>query len=274
MKQYLDALKYVLENGVDKDNRTGIKTKAVFGLQMRYNMKDGFPAVTTKKLFFKSVKAELLWFISGSSDNKKLNEMGCHIWDGNANSDYWKDKAKFEGDLGRVYGTQWRSWRSSYNNDTIDQLQNAIDQIKKDPCSRRIIVTAWNPAEIDMMALPPCHMFFQFFIANKKLSLLMYQRSCDMFLGVPFNIASYSLLLHMVSQVCNLEVGEFVHILGDAHIYHNHLEQVKEQLKREPLSLPKLYLNQNIKNIDDFKMEDIKLIDYNHLPSIKAEMAV
>lgn len=274
MKQYLDALRHIMENGVEKENRTGIKTRAVFGVPMRFNMADGFPAVTTKKLAFKSLKAELLWFISGSGDVKELQKLGSHIWDANAEAPYWKPKAKFEGDLGRVYGVQWRSWKSPYTEKPIDQLANAIEKIKQDPTDRRIIVSAWNPAELDMMALPPCHMMFHFFVASNKLSLLMYQRSCDMFLGVPFNIASYSLLLHMISQVTGLEPGEFVHILGDTHVYYNHFRQVKEQLKRNPLLLPKLWLNPEIKNIDDFKMDDIKMIDYQHHPSIKAEMAV
>jgi len=274
MKQYLDALRHVMENGVEKENRTGIKTRAVFGYQMRFDMADGFPAVTTKKLAFKSLTAELLWFISGSGNVKELQELGSHIWDANAESDYWKPKAKFEGDLGRVYGVQWRKWKSPHQEEPIDQLAIAIDKIKNNPTDRRIIVSAWNPAELDMVALPPCHMMFHFFVAEGKLSLLMYQRSCDMFLGVPFNIASYSMLLHMVAQVTNLTPGEFVHTLGDAHIYYNHFDQVKEQLTRAPLALPKLWLNPDIKNIDDFEMEDIKMENYHHLPSIKAEMAV
>ncbi len=273
MKQYLDALKYILENGTDRENRTGIKTRGVFGMQMRFNMKNGFPAVTTKKLAFNTMKAELLWFISGSSDVKELQKLGSHIWDANAEADYWKPKAEFPGDLGRIYGVQWRKWKAPDGRE-IDQLAEAIRQIKEQPQSRRIIVTAWNPAELEQMALPPCHAFFQFFVANKKLSLQMYQRSCDMFLGVPFNIASYSLLLHMVAQVTSLEPYEYIQTLGDAHIYHNHLEQVKEQLKRKPFPLPKLKLNPDIKNIDDFKMEDIGLVNYKHHPAIKAPMAV
>jgi len=274
MKQYLDLLKKIMDEGVDRPDRTGVGSRAIFGQSMRFDMKDGFPAMTTKKLAFETMKAELIWFLSGSSDNKKLQEMGCHIWDGNANADYWKPKAKFEGDLGRVYGVQWRSWKSAYSDVPIDQITNVINQLKKNPNDRRMIVTAWNPAELDMMALPPCHMFFQFFSVNGKLSLLMYQRSCDTFLGVPFNIASYSLLLHMVAQVVGLEPGEFVHILGDTHIYLNHFEQVKEQIAREPYPLPKIWLNPEIKNIFDFKMEDIKLIDYKYHPTIKAPMAV
>jgi len=273
MKQYLEALKHVLENGVDKEDRTGTGSKAVFGMQMRFNMKDGFPAVTTKKLAFNSMKAELLWFIKASSDVKELQNLGSHIWDANAEADYWKPKAKFPGDLGRIYGVQWRKWQGS-NGKEIDQLAEAIRQIKEQPQSRRIIITAWNPAELDQMALPPCHAFFQFFVANSKLSLQMYQRSCDMFLGIPFNIASYSLLLHLIAQVTNLEPGEFIHTLGDSHIYNNHFSQVKEQLERKPLPPPKLKLNPEIKNIDDFKMEDIELVNYQHHPAIKAPMAI
>ena len=273
MKQYLDALNHILEKGAEKKDRTGTGTKAVFGMQMRFNMKDGFPAVTTKKLAFNSMKAELLWFIKGSSDVKELQKMGCHIWDANAEAPYWKPKARFEGDLGRIYGVQWRKWKNPEGKET-DQLAESIRQIKEEPFSRRIIVNAWNPGEIDKMALPACHAFFQFFVAGNRLSLQMYQRSCDMFLGVPFNIASYSLLLHMVAQVTNKEPYEFVHTLGDCHIYNNHIEQVKEQLKRKPFPLPKLKLNSDIKNIDDFKMEDIELVSYEHHPAIKAKMAV
>ena len=281
MKQYLDALSHVLENGIDRQNRTGIATRAVFGMQLRFNMNDGFPAVTTKKLPWKSVASELLWFIEGSNDERRLAEIlhgtrdkeKATIWTANAEADYWKPKAKFKGDLGRIYGVQWRKWKASDGKE-IDQLANAIKMIKENPTSRRIIVNAWNPGEIEQMALPPCHTFFQFFVANNKLSLQMYQRSCDMFLGVPFNIASYSLLLHMIAQSTNLEPGEFVHTLGDAHIYHNHFGQVKEQLSRKPFSLPKLWLSPEIKNIDDFTMEGIKLENYNFHPAIKAEMAV
>jgi len=273
MKQYLDALRHILENGVDKEDRTGTGTKAVFGMQMRFNMNDGFPAITTKRLAFNSMKAELLWFIKGSSDVKELQKMGCHIWDANAEAPYWKPKAKFDGDLGRIYGVQWRKWKTP-EGEEIDQLADAIKQIKENPSNRRIIVNAWNPGELDQMALPPCHTFFQFFVANKKLSLQMYQRSCDMFLGVPFNIASYSLLLNMVAQVTNLEAHEFIHTLGDCHIYNNHSEQVKEQLARKPMDLPQLKLNPDIKNIDDFKLKDIWLLCYEPHPPIKAPMAV
>ena len=281
MKQYLGALKYILENGADRQNRTGISTRAVFGMQMRFDMQNGFPAVTTKKLPWKSVASELLWFIEGSDDERRLAEIlhgtrdsgKTTIWTANAEADYWKPKAKFQGDLGRIYGVQWRRWKSPDGKE-IDQLANAINMIKENPTSRRIIVTAWNPGELNQMALPPCHAFFQFFVADDKLSLQMYQRSCDMFLGVPFNIASYSLLLHMMAQATDLKPGEFVHTLADSHIYHNHFEQVKEQLKRKPFPLPKLYLNPEIKNIDDFTMDDIKLENYEFHPPIKAEMAV
>lgn len=269
---------------MDRPDRTGVGSRAIFGVPLRFKMADGFPAMTTKKLAFEAVKAELIWFLSGSQDVKELQKLGCHIWDSNANADYWKPKAKFEGDLGRVYGVQWRSWKSPYTDTPIDQIANVIKKLKENPNDRRMIVSAWNPAELDMMALPPCHLLFQFFCVppspkasegqGKKLSLLMYQRSCDMFLGVPFNIASYSLLLHMVAQVTGLEANECILMLADAHIYLNHFEQVKEQLSREPMPLPKLWLNPEIKNIDDFKMEDIKLIDYKYHPSIKAPMAV
>ena len=273
MKQYLDALKHVLENGVDRQDRTGTGTRAVFGMQMRFNMQDGFPAVTTKKLAFNALKAELLWFISGSSDVKELQKLGCHIWDANAEAPYWKPKAKFDGDLGRIYGVQWRRWKSPDGKE-IDQLADAIKMINSNPSSRRIIVTAWNPGELEQTALPPCHAFFQFFVADGKLSLQMYQRSCDMFLGVPFNIASYSLLLHMTAQVTGLKPFEFVHTLADAHIYKNHFEQVREQLSRKPFPLPKLSLNPKIKSIDEFKMDDINLENYQFHPPIKAPMAV
>lgn len=281
MQQYLDALRHILEHGADRQSRTGISTRAIFGMQLRFNMEDGFPNVTTKKLPWKSIASELLWFIEGSNDERRLaeilygnrDERKKTIWTANAESDYWKPKAKFAGDLGRIYGVQWRKWKNADGKE-IDQLANAIKLIKENPTSRRIIVTAWNPGEIEQMALPPCHAFFQFFVAEDKLSLQMYQRSCDMFLGVPFNIASYSLLLHMVAQVTGLEPHEFVHVLADAHIYHNHFEQVKEQMKRAPFPLPKLRLNPEIKDIDDFKMEDIKLENYQSHPTIKAKMAV
>jgi len=273
MRQYLDALKFILEHGDDRLDRTGVGTRAVFGLQFRFNMADGFPAVTTKKLAFNAMKAELLWFIKGSSDVKELQQLGSHIWDENANAPYWKPKAKFEGDVGRIYGVQWRSWQAP-DGRSVDQLRDVIERIKTKPADRRLLVTAWNPGELDQMALPPCHLLFQFFVAKNKLSLMMYQRSADMFLGVPFNIASYALLLHMVSQVTGLEPGEFIHILADAHIYHNHFEQVKEQLSRPPFPLPQLWLNPDVKDIDGFTMADIKLLNYQSHPPIKAPMAV
>lgn len=273
MNNYLELLEKVLKYGQERQDRTGVGTIALFGEQLRFDLSEGFPIVTTKKTFFKGVVGELLWFISGSSDNNKLNDMGIHIWDANADADYWKSKAKFPGDLGRVYGVQWRNWRTP-DGKTIDQLAEVIKKIKTDPFDRRLIVTAWNPGEISEMALPPCHILFQFFVMNGRLSLQMYQRSCDLFLGVPFNIASYSLLLSLVAQVTNLMPGEFIHILGDTHIYTNHIEQVKEQLSRKPFLLPRLEINPEINNIDMFKTEDIKLINYKYHPPIKAPMAV
>ena len=272
MKQYLDALKQIIETGVDRGGRNG-STRALFGMQMRYNMADGFPAVTTKKLAFKVMKAELLGFLRAYSDVKDFQKLGCHVWDANADADYWKPRARFEGDLGRIYGVQWRSWQAP-DGQTVDQLSNAIEGIKTQPYSRRHVVTAWNPGESDQMALEPCPTLFQFFVAEGKLSLQLYQRSCDTFLGVPFNIASYSLLLHMVARVTDLVPGEFIHTLGDAHIYHLHFEQVETQLQREPLELPELYLNPEVESIDDFKMQDIKLRNYKHHGTIKAPMVV
>ncbi len=271
MKQYLDLMKHILENGEDRVDQTKVATRSVFGAQMRFKMSDGFPAVTTKKLAFNQVKAELLWFLSGSSNIHDLQKMGCHIWDINYESDWWKNKRRFDGDLGRVYGVQWRTWAAP-DGKTVDQIKKALDDIKNNSDSRRIIVTAWNPGELNQMALPPCHMIFQFYVANGKLSLHMYQRSADMFLGVPFNIASYSTLLYLVAKVTNLEPNEFIHTLGDAHVYENHFDQVKEQLKRDPKPLPQLWMNPKIKKLDDFTVEDIELRDYNHHPPIKAEM--
>lgn len=275
-QQYLDLLQKILDTGSDRMDRTGVGTRALFGQQMRFNLEEGFPALTTKKLAFKAVKSELLWLIEGSDSDERLKELNGTertIWTANAESDYWKPKAKFPGDMGRIYGVQWRAWRKP-NGDTVDQLAEAIGKIKNNPTDRRILVTAWNPGELEEMALPPCHMFFQFFVADDKLSLFMHQRSCDMFLGVPFNIASYSLLLSMVAQVTGLKPYEFVHSLGDAHIYNNHFDQVREQVSRSPKPLPSLWLNPEVKDIDSFTMDDIKLENYESHPTIKAEMAV
>lgn len=275
MKQYLDALQNIYDNGTDVETRNAT-TRKLFTLQMRFDLRDGFPAVTTKKLAFKAVKSELLWFIEGSGDDNRLKELNGSertIWTDNAEADYWTPKAKFPGDLGRVYGVQWRSWQTP-DGRTVDQLGDIIERIKNNPNDRRLIVSAWNPGELDQMALPPCHMIFQFFVANGKLSLHMFQRSCDMFLGVPFNIASYSLLLAMVAQVTDLEPHECILTLGDAHIYHEHLDVVTEQLKRTPHPLPKLWLNPDIKDINDFTMDDIKLEDYTHDKTLKAKMVV
>jgi thymidylate synthase len=277
MKTYLDALKFVLETGQVREDRTGTGTIGVFGMQSRYDLSKSFPAVTTKKLAFRACLGELLWFLEGSNDERRLAEIthGTRdqdkrtIWTDNAQSDYWKPKAKFEGDLGRVYGVQWRDFGG------VDQVVELINSIKKDPYGRRHILTAWNPGQLEDMALPPCHCFAQFYVtADGKLSCQMYQRSCDMFLGVPFNIASYSLLTHMIAQVCGLEAGEFVHVLGDAHIYLNHVEQVKEQLAREPLPLPTLWINPDVRDILTFTMEDFRLDGYTSHDSIKAPMAV
>jgi len=277
MKTYLDALKFVLETGQVREDRTGTGTIGVFGMQSRYDLTQGFPAVTTKKLAFKACLSELLWFLEGSRDERRLCEIlhGTRsaskktIWTDNATSKYWLPNAEFIGDLGRVYGVQWRDFGG------VDQVVELINNIKKDPYGRRHIITAWNPGQLDQMALPPCHCFAQFYVsADGKLSCQMYQRSCDMFLGVPFNIASYSLLTHMIAQVCGLEAGEFVHVLGDAHIYLNHVEQVKEQLVREPLPLPTLWINPEIKDILKFTMEDFRLDGYTSHDSIKAPMAV
>ena len=287
-QSYISALKNILENGNEHNDRTGVGTKSLFGIQMRFDLSQGFPAVTTKKLAWKSVVSELLWFISGSGDERKLKEI-LHgdfdsdkktIWSDNATAAYWKPRSKFVGDLGRVYGVQWRQWRAPVFGANrmgvkhIDQLTELINGIKKDPHSRRHIITAWNPGELDLMALPPCHMMAQFYVNNGKLSCQMYQRSADMFLGVPFNIASYALFTHMIAQVCELEVGELIIALGDAHIYNNHVEQVQEQISRTPLALPKLSLNPNVSVITDFVMDDVTLLDYQSHDAIKAPMAV
>lgn len=303
MKQYLDALQYVLDNGIVKTDRTGTGTISCFAMQQRYDLSKEFPAVTTKKLAWKAAVSELLWFIEGSGDELRLREIlhgsrqseKTTIWTDNATAPYWQPKAKFSGDLGRIYGVQWRQWRTpvehradtfkdefgtTYNRQgsvhfkEVDQLAQLIDGIRRDPAGRRHILSAWNPGELEAMGLPPCHILAQFYVADGKLSCQMYQRSCDMFLGVPFNIASYSLLTHLIAQVCNLGVGEFVHVLGDAHIYLNHVEQVKQQLQREPLPAPQLRLNPNITDITKFTMADIELVDYVSHPPIKAEMAI
>ena len=264
MKQYLDLMKHVIDNGTVKNDRTGTGTKSVFGYQMRFDLANGFPCVTTKKLHLKSIIHELLWFLKGETNIKYLNENGVKIWD------EWADK---NGDLGHVYGYQWRSWPTP-DGKHIDQIQKVIEQLKVTPNSRRIIVSAWNVSEIESMALPPCHTFFQFYVANNKLSCQLYQRSADIFLGVPFNIASYALLTMMIAQVCDLELGEFVHTLGDAHIYSNHFDQTKLQLSREPKILPKMIINKNVKNIFDFTFDDFDLTDYQSHPHIKGKVAV
>ena len=264
MKQYLDLLNRILDEGVQKGDRTGTRTLSVFGNQMRFNMQDGFPLLTTKKLHLKSIIYELLWFLRGDTNVLYLQEHGVRIWN------EWADE---NGDLGPVYGHQWRSW-PDYKGGTIDQIANVIDQIKHHPDSRRMLVTAWNPAEVDQMALPPCHCLFQFYVADGKLSLQLYQRSADTFLGVPFNIASYALLLQMMAQVTGLEVGEFIHTTGDTHLYLNHLEQAKLQLTREPRPLPKMKINPDVKDLFSFKYEDFELTDYNPWPHIAADVAV
>ena len=264
MKQYLDLLQHVLDHGILKEDRTGTGTHSVFGYQMRFDLQDGFPLLTTKKLHLKSIIHELLWFLKGDTNVKYLQENGVRIWN------EWADE---NGDLGHIYGYQWRSW-PDYNGGHIDQIKEAIDTIQNNPDSRRIIVSAWNVADLPQMNLPPCHAFFQFYVANGKLSLQLYQRSADIFLGVPFNIASYALLLMMVAQVTGLEAGDFVHTLGDAHIYNNHIEQVREQLSREPRDLPKMKLNPDVKSIFDFKYEDFELTDYTPPPHIAGKVAV
>ena len=274
MIQYLDLVQHVMDNGVSKNDRTGTGTKSIFGYQMRFNLEDGFPLVTTKKLHLKSIIHELLWFLKGDTNIKYLQDNGVKIWDG------WADK---NGDLGPVYGSQWRNW----NNDNIDQISNLIEMIKKNPKSRRMIVSAWNPSVLPdtsisfdenikngKAALPPCHAFFQFYVANGKLSCQLYQRSADIFLGVPFNIASYSLFTHMVAHVCKLKVGDFIHTFGDAHIYTNHFDQVKLQLSRKPNKLPSLKIKRSVNDIFDFKYDDFEILNYNPHPHIKGVVSI
>lgn len=277
MRQYLDLLQYVLDNGTDKGDRTGTGTRSSFGHQLRFDLNEGFPAVTTKKLHFKSIIHELLWFLKGDTNVQYLQANGVSIWD---------EWATENGDLGPVYGRQWRSWPTP-NGQSIDQIKQVVNQIKQTPNSRRLIVSAWNPAELPdesispqanvengKMALAACHTFFQFYVANGKLSCQLYQRSADLFLGVPFNIASYALLTMMMAQVCDLQVGDFVHTFGDAHIYNNHFDQVKEQLSREPLALPTMHLNSSVTDILDFQYDDFVLENYEHHPHIKAPVAI
>ena len=264
MRQYLNLMKRVLEEGTDKKDRTGTGTKSIFGHQMRFDLSDGFPCITTKKLHLKSIIHELLWFLKGETNIKYLKDNGVSIWD------EWADE---NGDLGHVYGYQWRSWPTP-DGGHIDQIKEVINTLKKNPDSRRIIVSAWNVGEIKNMALPPCHAFFQFYVANGKLSCQLYQRSADIFLGVPFNIASYALLTMMIAQVCNLKNGDFIHTLGDAHIYTNHLEQTKLQLSRKCKKLPIMQINKKIKNIFDFSIDDFELTNYEYHPHIKGKVAI
>lgn len=264
MKQYLDLMQHVLDHGTQKHDRTGTGTISVFGYQMRFNLQEGFPMVTTKKLHLKSIIHELIWFLSGDTNIKYLKDNGVKIWD------EWADA---DGNLGPVYGSQWRSWPTP-DGRKIDQISQIINSIKNNPDSRRIIVSAWNVADIEEMALPPCHAFFQFYVADGKLSCQLYQRSADIFLGVPFNIASYALLTMMVAQVCGLQYGDFIHTLGDAHLYNNHIEQAKLQLSREPKKLPTMEINPEVKDLLDFKFEDFSLQGYEPHPHIKGAVAV
>jgi thymidylate synthase len=264
MKQYLDLMRHVRDHGVEKSDRTGTGTRSVFGYQMRFDLGAGFPAVTTKKLHFRSIIIELLWLLTGNTNIKFLHDNKVTIWD------EWADA---NGDLGPVYGAQWRSWPSR-DGGVIDQIADTVGRLKKNPDSRRHLVTAWNPADVDKMALPPCHCMFQFYVANGKLSCQLYQRSADIFLGVPFNIASYSMLTHMMAHVTGMKVGEFIHTFGDAHIYLNHLAQVEVQLAREPLALPQLVFRRDVKAIDNFRYEDFEIVNYQSHPHIPAPVAV
>jgi len=276
MKQYLEALKHCYDSGIDVDSRAG-KVRKAFGYQMRFNLQEGFPAMTTKKLAWKSVVSELLWFLEGSDDERRLAEILYQdkrenlkdkktIWTQNAKSDYWKNKSKFDGDVGRIYGVQWRDFNG------VDQIKNLIEGIKTDPNGRRHILSAWNPVDLSLMSLPPCHAFSQFFVSNNKLSCQLYQRSCDMFLGVPFNIASYSLFIHLIAAECKLNVGEFIHTLGDYHIYHEHFDAINIQLNREPMHLSGLFFNK--KDIYKYSVNDFILENYHPHPAIKAAMNV
>ena len=264
MKQYLDLLEKVLSEGNSKQDRTGTGTKSIFGYQMRFDLSEGFPLLTTKKLHTRSIFHELLWFLRGETNIEYLRANNVSIWD------EWADE---KGELGPIYGKQWRDWPTAQG-ETIDQISSVIKEIKQNPDSRRLLVNAWNVGEINKMALPPCHILFQFYVANGRLSCQLYQRSADVFLGVPFNIASYALLTHMIAQVCNLSVGDFIHTLGDAHLYNNHIEQAREQLQRKPFALPQLKLNSLVKDTFDFKYEDIEVVNYQSHPHIKADIAI
>jgi thymidylate synthase len=264
MRQYLDLLQHILDHGVYKDDRTGTGTLSVFGYQMRFNLQEGFPLLTTKKLHLKSIIYELLWFLRGETNIRYLQEHGVHIWD------EWADE---NGELGPVYGSQWRAWRTA-DGRTVDQISQVVEQIQRNPNSRRLIVSAWNPGEVDRMALPPCHALFQFYVAEGRLSCQLYQRSADVFLGVPFNIASYALLTLMMAQVCGLQPGEFIHTFGDVHLYRNHLDQARLQLTRQPYPLPQMRLNPEVRSIFGFQYEDFELLNYQAHPHIKAEVSV
>ncbi|MDE3112132.1 MAG: thymidylate synthase [Chloroflexota bacterium] len=293
MRQYLDVLRKIMDGGIDRPDRTGIGTRAVFGEVMRFRMSDGFPAVTTKRLAFRAVLAELLWFLSASSDVNELHALGVRIWDGNAYAPTWLARARFDGDAGRNYGQQWRTWRAP-DGRSVDQIAELVERLRTDPSSRRHVVSAWNPGEIADTSLPACHAFFQAFVADGKLSLMMYQRSCDMFLGVPFNMAEYALLLHLLAQLSGLEPHDLTHVLADAHVYRTHVDAVCEQLRREPYPLPELWLDPALRSLDDVtgRYREIlarvaagekagplldgvaRLEGYRHHPPIKAEMAV